>query len=193
MKQFMGKTIPVITDESVGKITRRIMEHPTAGCSAVVQGDLPYCSKVRCVDCILSHTNSYERWKYFVGFRDSVPAEIEQQLNDFELKSGQVYTIDHKNYYLYVNDNLALFLESSNGELEVKYLLSAPHESTEIVEVYNTPTTTGELRMLVSGDENVGAVRSVWKRKEPIMEMSVAEIEQALGHKVKIVGESSCV
>lgn len=187
MKQFMGKTIPGITDQSLRNIVRRVRQNPVGGCSDVVLGELPSCSGVRCVDCILSHTNSYERWKYLVGYGEPVPAEIEQQLNGFDLKSGQIYTIDHENYYLYVNENLSLFLEQNSGRVAVKYLLSAPHDTTQIEEVFNTPTTERELCRLVGGDESVGAVRSAWKRKTPTREMSVAEIEQALGHKVKIV------
>lgn len=186
MKYFMGKVIPDTTQGAIDAMRPRVKRDPKGSCSEIVQG-ITRCVGIECRKCVFSCINAYERWRFLRG-DDPLPEEIEDK---YTIASGQLYKIAYcSNYFMCVNPNLVMALGTAGDTtVTIRYQIDRVHDASDITEVFATPTTATELYMLVSGDPAVNAVRRIRKMEESAKEMTVAELEEKLGYKIKIVKE----
>lgn len=117
----------------------------------------------------------------YVFFNDEI--EFVKDFTKADLKPGMVVELRGGGRYLFVNDKFANVHEWTDSKHYNNDLTHPDYEELSIVKVYtSTGYTLGN--MLSKPSLNL-----IWERKDDIKEMTVAEIEEKLGYKVKVIAD----
>ena len=122
---------------------------------------------------------------YYCWTDEMLELAEEKQFTKADLKPGMVVENCDGTRYLFVNDKFANVNEWSDSKRYNDDLTHSVYDNLHIVKVYISTGYT--LDTMLSNR----SLTLIWERKEPVKEMTVAEIEKQLGHKVKIVDGDS--
>lgn len=164
-----------------------------------IRGD--HMGKVRCLGttCTISSINPNQMWSYrklethygvrdtsgdlYVWFEDEIELVEEKPFTKADLKPGMVVELCDGDRYLFVNDKFANAHEWSDSKHYNNDLTHSVYDNLHIVKVY---TSTGHTLGTML---NNSSLTLVWERKDDVKEMTVAEIEEKLGFKVKVIAD----
>ena len=202
VKKFQGFCLPANIDAELAAYVDAFNDVNRTGCLAVVSMQHADCDGFTCPDCILrsSHKQmcafaNYARSKGFKitrpGYTDGVPL----------LKTGDVVKYEDEGkvrYLLMMSAECAYELRRTSSGIEIastywgistsdyeKHLILA-----NVLAIYRAKVgwpfwVPSMLERIV---DQTAATGLYWSREEA-KEMTVAQIEKALGHKIKVVGD----
>lgn len=197
-KKFKGYVIPSEVDTEKGReLVRQGYLGKRHRCF-LTSDFMPECEGVACCECIacINLGDSARKRKVFEEYDRRYPTE------DFmsELKPGMIIKTVHGDFFLWIGgdckERYKLSLRTAEREFSTVALDSIATDSfssAEVAAVFadplpGTPAVRPSAIIALLKGEDSGFARCVWKRPEPVKEMTVDEISKALGYKVKVVG-----
>jgi hypothetical protein len=109
-----------------------------------------------------------------------------------ELKPGMIVHKSKGGYYLVVverkDDVVAYRCSLDFGSLFISEAVSFQAEDPDIDAVYDERGTHWFMPAIIVDILRGSGRHRIWKRPDPVKEMTVDEISRALGYKVKVVG-----
>lgn len=194
-KIFKGFTIPPQVDTPQGReMVRRGHQGDGAGCFIACVKKVGECfGRERCCAGCIACSNrgdAHRKREVFEQYDREFPAEGGSGMP--ELKPGMIVHTSKDCYYLVVvgrkEDVVAYRCILSFGSLFIADAVSFQADDPDIDAVYDE----GDLHWFMPAvivDILRGSERHrIWKRPDPVKEMTVDEISKALGYKVKVVG-----
>ena len=196
-KFFRGIVIPPLADTPEGReAVRRGYEGASTYCFlADVKNMVGECSEAGrcCHNCIACLNSGDERRKreVFEQYDREIPVKGRGGMP--ELKPGMVVRVGFGEYYLIVSDRKSdcvayRYAKNDSGGLLLRDVRSFEGGDPSIEAVYGDTVlkwlSPHNLAGILRGDERY----RIWKRPDPVKEMTVDEISEALGYKVKVVG-----
>lgn len=150
------------------------------------------CSSINCPSCICSRMHR-DLLKEYLSKAEK-ESSTEEQIKAV-LKPGMILRTRAGAFFLWIGGvrEEAYLLEHVNGCVALKdcETLRGRYDSVDAVYAHHSSTTPAlaafSLVALMQGIYDP-YTRRVWKRPEPVKEMTVDEISKALGYKVKVVG-----
>lgn len=197
-KRFKGYIIPPDVDTKKGReIARQGYRGERHRCFLTPEFPLK-CEGVSCYECIacINIGDPVRKHEVFEEYDRRYPAEDSMP----ELKPGMIIKTVHGDFFLWVGgghkQRYKLSLRTAEREFSTVALDSTATDSffpAEVAAVFADPTPgapavhPSAIIALLNG-RDPGLACCVWKRPEPVKEMTVDEISKALGCKVKVVG-----
>ena len=142
------------------------------------------CQGLSCEDCIFSQQNHKHRYEYL----KSIFEEGEKKVFAYKLCPGDIVETASGEFYMYVTDDKIYHLITVKSDI----VLNSPccritELADEITNVYN-PNYIPDIYQVIHDIEDARNQFNVWT-KEACLELTMEELEQRLGIKVKIVKE----
>jgi hypothetical protein len=191
-KEFKGFAIPSVVDTPEGrKCVREGYQLKRNDCFVADYGSCDIevsCSK--CIACINSG-DAVRKREVFMQYDREFPVEGEAGVP--ELKPGMVVKTGPRACFLIAserkNDYLIYrYIARDNGDLLLGDALFLAKGDLSVEAIYGDTVlgwlSSANLRSIYRGEET----HLIWKKPEPVKEMTVDEISKALGYKVKVVG-----
>ena len=157
------------------------------------------CISVTCPNCICDRTHR----NLLIEYLNKVEAEKENTMEDqikAILKPGMIIRTVHGDFRLWVGGGRGEMYQLSLRNVEREFntvvldsILTDSFFPREVAAVFadaacDAPAVRPSAIIALLNGEDSEFVRCVWKRPEPVKEMTVDEISKALGYKVKVVG-----
>lgn len=140
----------------------------------------------QCVKIVENNAQACEVLE-FIG-RNQIEEKEKEKMNKMpKLKSGDVFKDVNGRWFLVVTEKEGYIIDPTNRRISMHYFL----ETVNPVEIYRE--TDGDvfgantLERIING-KPVDASWLFWKKPEPVKEMTVDQISEALGYTVKVVG-----
>lgn len=106
---------------------------------------------------------------------------------DYKLWPGAIVETRGGYFYLYINDDKVYQIYTRSADLILNFPLKIETLAEDIVKVYN-PDHTVDIYRVINNLEDARNQFNVWS-KESCLELTMEELEQRLGIKVKVVKE----
>ena len=182
MKEYKGLCVPSARrPDALKALWELVKENREALCYGSFD-----CSATGCNKCIFSKQNYELRYEYLKSIFEK--EEGEKKMFDYKLWPGAVVEIASGEFYMYVTDDKLYHLITVKSDI----ILNSPccrltTLADEITNVYN-PDYIPDIYRVINDIEDARNQFNVWT-KEACLELTMEELEQRLGIKVKIVKE----
>ena len=143
------------------------------------------CGGLNCGDCIFSWENHEFRYEYLKAI--FVKEEGEKKMFDYKLWSGAIVETKNEDFYMYINDDKVYQIYTRVGDIILSFHCKLEDIAEDITQVYN-PDHIADIHCVLEDREDARNKFNVWT-KEACLELTMEELEQRLGIKVKIVKE----
>lgn len=181
MKEYKGLNVPTARRPDTPKALWEIVKDNR---DALCYGSFD-CSALGCKSCIFSKQNYELRYEYLKSIFEE---EGEKKMFDYNLWPGAIVETVFGEFYMYVTDDKIYHLITVKSDI----VLNSPccrltELADEITNVYN-PNYIPDIYQVIHDIEDARNQFNVWT-KEACIELTMEELEQRLGIKVKIVKE----
>ena len=106
---------------------------------------------------------------------------------DYKLSAGAVVETKNEDFYMYINDDKVYQIYTRVGDIILSFPCKLEDIADDITQVYN-PDHIADIHCVINDREDARNKFNVWS-KEACLELTMEELEQRLGIKVKIVKE----
>lgn len=196
-KTYKGYCIPDCVDNPYYRGTLLANAKFAGSCVARITDTPAGCGGILCSECILhmSERDKADRLKNLRGYVKEYPIASPSELMP-ELRPGMLLRDDKGKFLLYVTPSVSLVAQScESGLTTFKWGVRTPDEEC-IHEVWwaarsDMAISPGKASYIITNGvhDPQGSIKH-WKRPDPVREMTVDEISEALGYKVKVVGSN---
>ena len=181
MKNYKGLSVPTAKRPHTLKTLWGLIKEDR---DALCYGSFD-CGGTSCEDCIFSKQNHELRYEYLKSIFEK---EGEKKMFDYKLWAGDIVETVSGEFYMYVTDVKIYHLITEKSDI----VLAPPccritELADEITNVYN-PAYIPDIYRVIHDIEDARNQFNVWT-KEACLELTMEELEQRLGIKVKIVKE----
>lgn len=188
--------VPPAEHRDIDVVTKAITNDSECSCSGVVKGG--NCEGVMCWDCVFSSRNPEARLEYL-----KMKGIVKMENNDTmpEIKGGMLVR-NGSDWVLTANSSEGYVISSTSDGTPTLFIGTRINDYDAISEVYYNNTDVdgdnalcvADIRAIMSGSVDFNDSRndniSVWKRPEPVKEMTMEDLEKHFGCKVKIVKDN---
>lgn len=181
MKEYKGLSVPSgRRPETLKTLWGLVKEDREALCYGSYD-----CGGLYCGECIFSKQNHELRYEYLKSIFEE---EGEKKMFDYKLWPGAIVETESGEFYMYVTDDKIYHLTTVKSDI----VLNSPccrltELADEITNIYN-PNYIPDIYQVIHDIEDARNQFNVWTR-EACLELTMEELEQRLGIKVKIVKE----
>ena len=195
---YQGDTyeVPPVEYCDVDIVKESVTRNSTCSCSSLLKSHA--CTNVSCGDCIFSFYNPEARLEYL---KTKGILKMENNNTMPEIKGGMLVR-NGSDWVLTANSCEGYVVCITSDGTPTLFVGTRINDYGAISEVYyndadvdgSNALCVADIRAIMSGSVDFTDARNkniaVWKRPDPVKEMTMAELEKHFGCKVKIVKES---
>lgn len=198
MDEYKGLKAPKMGTEELEKLWREVKNNRGYVCPKGCE----FCGNLDCNECVWSCQNSAERYDYLKSIFEKEDGDKEtmdenKTIEEF-LRPGVLFKTENGHWYINIRGNYAYNVMTQDFGDYIKICSCSRVNPNAIIEAYDIdetisrevqPLFLSNIEAIIKGRPFTFDVK-IWKRPEPVKEMTMSDLEKHFGCKVKIVKDN---